>query len=65
MTQYFAKVQGMPKIVEQKLEKRIRSFFWANKTKTTINSQTIYAPKEFGGFNLLDIEARNEAIGLI
>ena len=65
MTQYFSKVQGMPKIVEHKLEKRIRSFFWAGKTKTTINSQTIYAPKELGGYNLLDIEARNEAIGLM
>ena len=65
MTQYFAKVQGMPKIVEQKLEKRIHSFFWAEKTKTTINCQTIYAPKELGGYNLLDIEAKNEAIGLM
>ena len=65
MTQYFAKVQGMPKIVEQKLEKRIRHFFWAEKTKTTINCQTIYAPKEMGGYNLLDIEARNEAISLM
>ena len=42
----------------------MRQFFWAGKT-STINSQTIYAPKELGGYNLLDIEARNEAINLM
>ncbi|KAF9035020.1 hypothetical protein BDZ89DRAFT_1036318 [Hymenopellis radicata] len=30
-TQYLTKVQGMPKEVEQKLERRIRRFLWADK----------------------------------
>ncbi|KAJ7142127.1 hypothetical protein C8R43DRAFT_954469 [Mycena crocata] len=62
MTQYLATVQGMPKTVEKKLEKRIRNFLWAEKTNVTVNQETIYAPAEMGGKNLLDIVARNEAI---
>ncbi|KAJ6533195.1 hypothetical protein B0H19DRAFT_965220, partial [Mycena capillaripes] len=62
MTQYLAKVQGMPKDVETKIERRVRSFLWADKKVPTINKETIYAPAEIGGRNLLDIVARNEAI---
>ncbi|KAJ7605532.1 hypothetical protein DFH06DRAFT_1020152, partial [Mycena polygramma] len=62
MTQYLATVQGMPRIVEKKLEKRIRHFLWAEKVKVTVNQETVYAPAEMGGKNLLDIIARNEAI---
>ncbi|KAJ7235978.1 hypothetical protein C8J57DRAFT_1088557, partial [Mycena rebaudengoi] len=64
MTQYLTKVQGMPKEVEEKLEKRIRSFMWAEKNKVTINKETVYAPAEEGGRILLDIVARNEAISV-
>ncbi|KAJ3753756.1 hypothetical protein EV360DRAFT_23380, partial [Lentinula raphanica] len=32
MTQYLTKVQGMPKEIEHRLEKRIRNFLWDNKT---------------------------------
>ncbi|KAJ7020352.1 hypothetical protein C8F04DRAFT_1196800 [Mycena alexandri] len=62
MTQYLTKVQRMPAEVEHKLEKRIRNFLWAEKTSVTINKETIYAPTELGGRNLLDIIARNEVI---
>ncbi|KAJ7242265.1 hypothetical protein C8J57DRAFT_1084486, partial [Mycena rebaudengoi] len=62
MTQYLAKVQGMPTEVERKLERRIRKFLWAEKTSVTINKETIYAPADAGRRNLLDIVARNEAI---
>ncbi|KAJ7260295.1 hypothetical protein C8J57DRAFT_1068632, partial [Mycena rebaudengoi] len=62
MTQYLAKVQGMPTEVEAKLEKRIRKFLWGEKTNVTINKETVYAPIDMGGRNLLDIVARNEAI---
>ncbi|KAJ7675942.1 hypothetical protein DFH06DRAFT_925864, partial [Mycena polygramma] len=48
MTQYMAKVQGMPKDVEEKLEKRIRNFLWAEKVKVTVNKETIYAPADDG-----------------
>ncbi|KAJ6524574.1 hypothetical protein B0H19DRAFT_972001, partial [Mycena capillaripes] len=52
----------MPAEVERKLEKRVRKFLWAEKTSVTINKETIYAPADQGGRNLLDILARNEAI---
>ncbi|KAJ3979762.1 hypothetical protein F5890DRAFT_1420828, partial [Lentinula detonsa] len=62
MTQYLTKVQGMPKEVESRLEKRIRKFLWDDKTLARINKETIYAPIEEGGRQLLDLLARNEAI---
>ncbi|KAF5339714.1 hypothetical protein D9757_015332 [Collybiopsis confluens] len=62
MTQYLAKVQGMPKETEGKLEKRIKRFLWDEKQHTRINYQTIQAPIDTGGKQLLDIVARNEAI---
>ncbi|KAJ7288715.1 hypothetical protein C8J57DRAFT_1494988 [Mycena rebaudengoi] len=64
MAQYLTEVQGMPKEVEEKLEKRIRSFVWAEKKKVTINKETGYAPAEEGRKNLPDIVARNEAISI-
>jgi hypothetical protein len=64
MTQYLTKVQGMPKEVEDRLEKRIRNFMWAEKTNVTVNKETVYAPKDIGGRNLLDIVARNEVIAI-
>ncbi|KAJ7615150.1 hypothetical protein DFH06DRAFT_1013660, partial [Mycena polygramma] len=62
MTQYLAKVQGMPAEIEKKLERRIRNFLWDDKATIPINKETVYAPIEMGGRNLLDIIARNEAI---
>ncbi|KAJ7676735.1 hypothetical protein DFH06DRAFT_976818, partial [Mycena polygramma] len=62
MTQYLAKVQGMPAEVEKKLERRIRAFLWDDKCLIAVNKETVYAPIEMGGRNLLDIVARNEAI---
>ncbi|KAJ7655667.1 hypothetical protein DFH06DRAFT_992441, partial [Mycena polygramma] len=61
MTQYMATVQGMPEDVELKLEQRVRSFLWAEKNQVTVNKETVYAPSDIGGKNLLDIVARNEA----
>ncbi|KAJ7019315.1 hypothetical protein C8F04DRAFT_975830, partial [Mycena alexandri] len=64
MTQYLATVQGMPADVEARLEKRVRSFLWAEKRGVAVNKETVYAPAEMGGKNLLDIIARNEAIAI-
>jgi hypothetical protein len=64
MTQYMATVQGMPKEVEKRLEKRIRNFLWADKINVTVNKETVYAPAEMGGKNLLDIVSRNESIAI-
>jgi hypothetical protein len=53
MTQYMAKVQEMPKDVEEHLEKKwitgIRSFLWAEKAQVTVNKEMIYAPADDGG----------------
>ncbi|KAJ7028382.1 hypothetical protein C8F04DRAFT_964160, partial [Mycena alexandri] len=62
MTQYLAKVQGMPPSVETKLERRIQNFLWDDKKTVLINKETVYAPIEMGAQNLLDIIARNKAI---
>ncbi|KAJ8457104.1 hypothetical protein ONZ45_g18449 [Pleurotus djamor] len=62
-TQYLAKVQGMNKQTENAIKKRIRSFFWDGKT-SQVKEDTIYAPIDEGGFGVLDIVARNEAIQL-
>ncbi|KAJ3873072.1 hypothetical protein F5051DRAFT_338259, partial [Lentinula edodes] len=62
MTQYLTKVQGMPKEIEEKLVKRIKQFFWDNKTNPQVNRETIEAPINEGGYQLLDIMVRNEAI---
>ncbi|KAJ7034882.1 hypothetical protein C8F04DRAFT_881494, partial [Mycena alexandri] len=61
MTQYMATVQGMPADVEEKLEKRVRSFLWAEKRGVAVNKETVYAPADRG---VLDIVARNEAIAV-
>jgi ribonuclease HI len=65
MTQFLAKVQGMPKEVEHRLERRARKFLWAEKEKVRINQETIHAPFEQGGRCLLDITSRNEAIAIM
>jgi hypothetical protein len=64
MTQYMATVQGMPTEIEEKLERRVRSFLWAEKARVAINKETVYAPADMGGKDLLDIVARNEAIAV-
>jgi hypothetical protein len=64
MTRYLATVQGMPTEIEEKLEKRVRSFLWAEKSQVRVNKETVYAPSDVGGKNLLDIVARNEAIAI-
>jgi hypothetical protein len=60
MTQYLAKVQGMSAEIEKKLERRIRSLLWDDKTAVPINKETVYAPIEMGGRNLLDIIVRTK-----
>ncbi|KAF8869203.1 hypothetical protein CPB85DRAFT_1241644, partial [Mucidula mucida] len=52
----------MPKPVEDRLERRIQKFLWGDKKKINVNKETVYAPIEEGGRNLLDILLRNEAI---
>jgi hypothetical protein len=65
MTQYFTHVQTMPCHIEDKLEKRIRKFMWTGRTVPPVNLETLYAPVEVGGRNLLDIKARNKAVKIM
>ncbi|KAK0476994.1 hypothetical protein IW261DRAFT_1338942, partial [Armillaria novae-zelandiae] len=65
MTQYLAKVQGMPQAIENRLERRTQKFLWGDKNKINVNKETVYAPIRDGGRNLLDIPARNEAITIM
>lgn len=60
-TQYLAKVQGMPKQIEDRLRKRVRTFFWGDK-RSPIKEEMMYMPIEYGSQGVLDIRARNEAI---
>ncbi|KAJ7016462.1 hypothetical protein C8F04DRAFT_896092, partial [Mycena alexandri] len=39
-------------------------FLWAEKSSVMVNKETVYAPADQGGKNLLDIIARNEAIAV-
>jgi hypothetical protein len=64
MTQYMATVQGKPVDIEERLERCVRSFLWAEKEQVRVNKETVYATSDIGGKNLLDIVARNEAIAV-
>jgi ribonuclease HI/exonuclease III len=61
-TQYLTKVQGMPKAVEDKLERMTKEFIWPENRSSPIALKQLYRPKEEGGLGLMDIRARNLAI---
>jgi len=63
-TQYLAKVQGMPKNIEQRLQKRITKFLWNDKYPT-VNIHKMHAPIDEGGRGILDLVSRNEAIAIM
>ncbi len=56
-TQYLTAVQGMPKHIEDKLEKRERKFIWEGKTKNLVDLETLKSPRSQGGLDILDIRA--------
>ncbi|KAJ3568915.1 hypothetical protein NP233_g5392 [Leucocoprinus birnbaumii] len=64
MTQYLTRVQGMPKEVEKRLERRITKFIW-NEKRPPINIETLRLQINEGGLDLLDIKTRNEAIEIM
>ncbi|KAK1215102.1 hypothetical protein PQX77_022298 [Marasmius sp. AFHP31] len=65
MTQYLTKVQGMPKGIQTRLDKRIHKFFWGERNRMPINKDTTQDKIEKGRKNLLDLEAHNEAIEIV
>jgi len=64
MTQYLTKVQGMPKTVEKRLEKRVRTFMWGDKTQAPVNRETLHAPIALGGRAVLQIDSERPLWGL-
>ncbi len=57
LTQYLTAVQGMPKHIEDKLEKRERKFIWEGKTKNLVDLETLKSPRSQRGLDVLDIRA--------
>lgn len=64
-TQYLARVQVMPGSVQKKIVEIIRDFVWKGKKHPRVRADTLYKPVKEGGLDLLDVEARNEAIDLM
>lgn len=64
VSQYMTVVQGMPRHIEESLQKKINNFVW-NEKRGAVNKDHLNAPLEKGGIHLLDIKARNEAIDLM
>jgi ribonuclease HI/exonuclease III len=61
LSQYKARVQGMPNTVEKRTNAMIRHFIWDGK-QPAISLETLQLTKEEGGLGLLDVGARNTAI---
>ena len=64
MTQYLTKAQGMPKPIEQKLEQKIKAFIWDGEGNPPISIETMYAPMDKGGKQVLNLAQCNDAIEL-
>ncbi len=62
-TQYLARVQGMPKDIEDTLIEMEHIFLWDGK-KARVGHDTMVLDISEGGKQILDIPARNEAIDL-
>ena len=64
MTQYLAKVQGMPETAIKTLETIIQNFAWNGENRPTISMAHMSNAINKGGKKVLDIQVRNEAIQL-
>ena len=64
MTQYLAKVQGIPEPAMKTLDKLIRDFTWSGENRPTVSMAHISNDIALGGRKALDIHARNDAIQL-
>ena len=62
---YLATVNGMPKDVETRMTRQMRSFLWDGKKNGYMRWDEVIAPKEQGGLNVPDIKLRNEAIEIM
>lgn len=63
-TQYLARVQGMPKTVEDRLARVTAQFMWSG-GKPRVDKSTMSRRLNKGGLQMLDIRVRNDAIDLM
>jgi len=64
-TQFLTQAQGMPKDTAEILDKMISTFIWKDDSSPRIAGETLRRPINQGGLDLLNLEARNEAIDII
>ncbi|PPQ71789.1 hypothetical protein CVT25_005500 [Psilocybe cyanescens] len=64
LTQYLTRVQGMPKQIEKEITRTLTKFMWDGGS-SMVNATTLSRQVKEGGKDLLDLEARNDAIELM
>lgn len=64
ISQFLDTVQGMPKEVEEELERTIKNFAWDG-AKGSVKFDVLCQPTAVGGLNFRDIGARTEAINIM
>ena len=64
ISQYMTTVQGMPKDTENHIQTLIDTFVWGG-DRAAVNLKQTRQQLNNGGFKLLDIHARNEAIEIM
>ncbi|CAK5272653.1 unnamed protein product, partial [Mycena citricolor] len=65
MTQYLTMVNGMPAAVTKHLLQAQREFIWGGAKSSPVQRATLSQPTRQGGKNLLDLEARNDALTIL
>ncbi|KAI0323400.1 hypothetical protein GY45DRAFT_1349801 [Cubamyces sp. BRFM 1775] len=65
MSQFLTDVQHMPKLIQDQLDKLTRSYLWNGKHSPPVKMAQLQLPVDRGGFKILDLEARNDAIDLM
>ncbi|CAK5281301.1 unnamed protein product [Mycena citricolor] len=65
MTQYLAMVNGMPAAVTKYLLRAQREFIWGGAKSSPVQRTVLSQPTRQGGKNLLDLEARNDALTVL
>jgi exonuclease III len=61
---FLASVNGMPKDIEERMERNMRNFLWDNKRRGLMPWKEVISPRRVGGLNMPDIRSRLEAIEL-
>ena len=64
-TQFLTQAQGMPNDIEDILSKILKDFMWDDDSSPCIANKTLTKPITMGGLDLLDLEARNDAINIM